>query len=71
MRRTAAFLIVGAGVVAALQWWQIIYRLYLFAHDYDHREGLNHVEDGTFMLLHGGNLMLVICVLSARLALRM
>ena len=48
-RKVIAYnLAVVALAVAGLQWWQIVYRLYLFFHDYSAEPFANHVADGVF-----------------------
>lgn len=45
MKTFAAFLIFVAGILAAIQWSQIAYRLYLFVHHYHGERGVNHIGE--------------------------
>ena len=59
MKNLAAAMIVGAGVMAGVQWWQIAYRLRLFFVDYHSERGMNHIGDGDFTLIYIANLLLL------------
>ena len=48
MKLLAAVFAVAGAVIAAFQWYQIVYRLHLFFRDYASERGVNHIGDGDF-----------------------
>jgi hypothetical protein len=52
-------MIVVAGAMAGLQWWQIAYRFRLFFVDCHGERGVNHIGDGDFMLIYIVNAILL------------
>lgn len=53
-------------MLAVVQWWQIIYRLRIFYHDFHGERYANHVGDDVFFVIHFVNTMLLLagCYLS-------
>ena len=44
-----------------LQWYQIIYRIYLFVCDSGCALGMNHIGDGDFACVYVANIFLLLC----------
>lgn len=66
MKRHVAQLLVWTVAFAAfLQWWQISYRYNLFANEYNHEVGMNHIGDEDFGLLYTANIALIIVGLTS------
>jgi hypothetical protein len=59
-RKVAALFIFVGAVLAAVQWWQIAYRLHLFYVDYKGEPYANHIGDGDFTLIYIVNASLLL-----------
>jgi hypothetical protein len=60
VKKLAVLFIFVAATVAAIQWWQIAYRLHLFYVDYKGEPYVNHIGVGDFALIYIANALLLL-----------